>query len=356
MAEELAKNNSVFVAGLYDIKKDFCEQVNQVNIYRFAKKEKLSFLGKKIERILERIYFYIKIEKLIKKEKIDLVEYPDYMTMFMVKHSIPVVLRIHGSYSWLNLSSKKRTALFSFEWFEKNAMKKADHVIGVSHFALKQANKCLFERSSDNCSIIYNFPNENIFYNKNLAKKNYILFFGTVNSNKGVFSIARASNIFLQEIEDLELWFVGKKSERINSELLSKVKSNLHKKIKILSHLNQEKLAIIINEAKICILPSYLESCPMAHLEAISCGACLISSDRGPMLEIIKDNYNGILVNPNDWEDIAKKVLFLCEDKKLRDTLSQNALLSVEKHFNKKTKVEENMRVYKKIIEEKKND
>tara|TARA_B100000315_G_scaffold61101_1_gene55526 strand:+ start:143 stop:433 length:291 start_codon:yes stop_codon:yes gene_type:complete len=70
-----------------------------------------------------------------------------------------------------------------------------------------------------------------------------------------------------------------------------------------------------------------MKASPNALLEAMACGLPVISYDchSGPG-EMIKDNVNGLLVPPNDLDDLEDAIKRLINDDKLRASLGREAM------------------------------
>jgi len=64
-------------------------------------------------------------------------------------------------------------------------------------------------------------------------------------------------------------------------------------------------------------------------LEAMGCGAAVIGSSTGPVMEVIKDGHNGLLVDFFDSKELAKKVATVIRDRPLAEELGKNARSTV---------------------------
>ena len=64
----------------------------------------------------------------------------------------------------------------------------------------------------------------------------------------------------------------------------------------------------------------------MALLEAVSAGLPAISYDYGGIPSIIRNQFNGIVVEQGNTEKFAESLLDLIEDSQLRQTMSENAI------------------------------
>jgi colanic acid/amylovoran biosynthesis glycosyltransferase len=73
-----------------------------------------------------------------------------------------------------------------------------------------------------------------------------------------------------------------------------------------------------------------MENSPIVIYEAFSFGRPIIASDRGGNSELIKNGYNGFLVNANNPEEIADAVINILNENhaELYRKIAGNALLS----------------------------
>jgi len=72
----------------------------------------------------------------------------------------------------------------------------------------------------------------------------------------------------------------------------------------------------------------------IVFLEAALFGKVVIGGNSGGVPDAIQDNASGFLVNPEDPEDIADKIVTLAKDKKLRDKMGEYARERAIKEFN----------------------
>lgn len=108
-----------------------------------------------------------------------------------------------------------------------------------------------------------------------------------------------------------------------------------------------------IGKMDIIVLSSISEGQPLAILEGMACGKPFVSTDVGSCSELlmgILDNYGraGIIVPVMNFQKMSEAIINLCRDKKLRETMGQNALNRVKNLYTMKNFIEG----YKKIYEE----
>lgn len=72
-------------------------------------------------------------------------------------------------------------------------------------------------------------------------------------------------------------------------------------------------------------------------LEAMSCECCVVASNTAPVLEVLKDNYNGLLVDFFDVNQLVEKIEYALDNKDKTQELRKNARKTVvEKYALKK--------------------
>lgn len=76
----------------------------------------------------------------------------------------------------------------------------------------------------------------------------------------------------------------------------------------------REKILALMRQARVLIVPSECyENGPLAALEAFACGLPVIASNLGSMAETVSHERTGLLFNPGDAADLARKVKWAFE-------------------------------------------
>ena len=74
----------------------------------------------------------------------------------------------------------------------------------------------------------------------------------------------------------------------------------------------------------------------------------IITINKSAMKEVVKDNYNGILLDNNsNHNKLCEKLLILTQNKKLRSRIKRNIPKSLNK-FNKKVMLFKTLKIYEK--------
>jgi glycosyltransferase involved in cell wall biosynthesis len=94
--------------------------------------------------------------------------------------------------------------------------------------------------------------------------------------------------------------------------------------VEICDWLSENKVGELLDHAHVLVLPSLNEGQPMAVLEAMARGICVIASDVGGLPEMIGDGC-GVIVPPQDVAAIAAAVQHSIEDHEMRTRLGAAA-------------------------------
>lgn len=69
-------------------------------------------------------------------------------------------------------------------------------------------------------------------------------------------------------------------------------------------------------------------------LDAMSCGCCLVASNTTPVLEVIEDNYNGLLTDFFNIDKLVEKIEWALDNKNKTNAIRKNARQSVVEKFD----------------------
>jgi glycosyltransferase involved in cell wall biosynthesis len=117
-----------------------------------------------------------------------------------------------------------------------------------------------------------------------------------------------------------------------------------------LGKVRHEDVPCLYRKADLFVLPSFTESCPLTVIEAMASGLPVIASDVGGMSEIISNRKDGLLVRPGDSTMLARGILLILEDNKLRKKIAKLARAKAEKSFSSKNMAEQTLAFYKNIM------
>jgi glycosyltransferase involved in cell wall biosynthesis len=117
------------------------------------------------------------------------------------------------------------------------------------------------------------------------------------------------------------------------------------------SFTDRKELSNILGQTDVFVLPSILEGQPAALIEAMACGLPIVSTSVGGIPELIQDGVNGLLCNPGDPEDLARKISIMLNDDELRLKLGCEARRTYEDSpFEPITNCQLLLDVYKEVM------
>lgn len=126
--------------------------------------------------------------------------------------------------------------------------------------------------------------------------------------------------ILLGRFPHLKLLMVGDGPARAHFE--SQLPKN---RVHFTGYLRGEELATAFASSDFFVMPSLTETLGFVTLEAMSAGLPVLGANAGGTRDLICDNWNGLLYEPQDKESLARQCEQLIMDDRLRSTLRTNA-------------------------------
>lgn len=155
-----------------------------------------------------------------------------------------------------------------------------------------------------------------------------IIAVGNLIHRKGVDIIIRA--ISQLKTEDIELIIVGDGIERTALEKLSN-NMNLGQKVHFLGKVKNKDIQKYYEQADIFTHMAREESHGQVYLEALAAGLPIITSDNVSYYQILKGKVTCEVVPQEDTEELAKAMVKISHDVRLRERMSREG----RKHFEK---------------------
>lgn len=254
----------------------------------------------------------------------------------MTIHDLTVLL-FPKMHTWKNrLIEKALTGL---------AVKKTSRILTISE-ATKDDLMRLFPKSKDKIVVaklgvdgeyrpIVDLEIEKILKKYGL-KRGYLLFVGTLEPRKNLINLIKAYHELDEKVRsENKLVIVGKKGWYFEEIFALVEEYGLKKAVIFLGYVPGEDMPAIYNGAKIFVYPSKYEGFGLPVLEAMACGVPVITSNVSSLPEVIGEA--GVLVSPDNLDEITNKIEELISDDKKRDEMSRLGLIKAEEFDWKKT-------------------
>jgi glycosyltransferase involved in cell wall biosynthesis len=168
-----------------------------------------------------------------------------------------------------------------------------------------------------------------------LAGKKVILFVGRLLPVKGLNYLIEAAkqaqtSPTVVVIGDEAPGYAGCKES-----LVQQVKRlGLEERVLFLGRFAREDLEAAYEAADLFVLPSLGEGLPMALLEAMAHGRCAVATNVPGNRDVIRDGWNGALVEARNPAELAHKIDILLGDDNLRASLGAQARRDVERDYS----------------------
>ncbi len=165
--------------------------------------------------------------------------------------------------------------------------------------------------NKEKIKIIY--PGVRIFSSFENLKRKDLIFAGRFSEEKNLATLIKAFCIVALKNKSVNLTLIGEGKEEKNLRNLIK-KFKLEKRIEIIPPLSKEKLHSLIQNHKILINPSIIESLSLISIESLLLETPVILSKNPGHLEIAQNGRFGLLFDPYNEKDLAEKIIFGLEN------------------------------------------
>lgn len=274
----------------------------------------------------------------------------------------PMVVTVHATVKGIRKSIEKsnfevdRTEKYmnffsrGIEVFEKINFKKADLLLPVSNFTLKEITEKYGVKVDDKYKVMNTAVDVDKFrYNaREIDEKPVILFAGRFYAVKGFETFLDSLEILAKRGSHFKALLVGRGNTESVSKRLSSIMSPKDFSIKGL--VKYSEMPDIFESSDILVVPSIYENCPTIILEAMSSGKIVVASRVGGIPEIIEDNYNGFLFEKGNSEELADILVNILEQTVDISMIQRNARGTVESKYNWRVRGKEIIATYKDVI------
>ncbi len=302
-----------------------------------------------------RKYLQRFLNNLIKTERVDLVEAPDWTGISaFINLKCPLLIRLNGSDAYF-CHLEGRPQKIKNRFLEKRALQKADALASVSAFTADKTNE-IFSLNRKFTVIPNSLKTENFKPAPVEVIPDRILYFGSIIRKKGVLELAGIFNKVVDQRPDAKLNFIGKDvvdifEHRSTVEMIQeRLSTSAEKNVKFISEVPYEEVQQHIGEAQVVVLPSFAEALPMTWLEAMAMEKALVTSNIGWAHEVMLNGETGYTESPRDHEAYAGKIIKLLDDKLLAQEMGKNARKRVVEQFSSELIAQSNLEFYRKQI------
>lgn len=275
----------------------------------------------------------VRIRKLVEEISPDIIHshslwYPGYLGVYIKGY--PFILTVlNGDILW-----KKDDINFYIRLRTRWGIRKADLITGVSDELVKACvkqgadkNKVhVIRRGVDLSRFNCNGNREEIRHKLGLPKdykiilspRNTALFY---NLDKIVKAIPKV----ISQVENVYFIFIWHGHNSNKEKELKNLASKLGvlNAVKIVGYVTHDMVSLYHKASDLMVSVSQYDSGPVALQEAMACGNVPVISNLSCVREWIKHDWNGLMVNPNNINEIADSIIELLKNDKKRKTFAE---------------------------------
>ena len=325
---------------------DFTKKVSNLNIPVFI------FPIKKLKNplnIFSALKFFIYLSKIIDRYRINIIHSNSTSSLTFLASFLCFIRRIPLIWHIRSINS-----FFIFDLIVGIFSKK---IIVISNATKRRFFLMPFIKNK--IVLIYNgidlekFKIENGSFRENLGLKDEFLV-GTVGrfiNWKGYEYFLKSAKLVLEKIKDVKFLIVGiETNENSYLRYLKKLakKLNIQKNIIFLNRV--EDINLVFNSLDVFVFTSLKESFGRVLVEAMASYKSVVAFNKFGPSEIIENNISGFLVKPKDYKELASKIIYLLENKDIRERLGKNARKIVEDKFSLDRCIEDIKKIYLEVL------
>lgn len=234
---------------------------------------------------------------------------------------IPLVVRLAGEIYWIKGFLEKRIVKF--------ILRNADNVIALTEHMKREV---LRHYPKTNISVIGEGVDLDMIRKARPRDlpKNTVLYLGRFVQMKGPHIMLKAFKRVHEAVPDSHLVMAGYGEDEPSLRHLAN-ELNL-KNITWTGKVDPSETASYFKACTVFAVPSLSEGFPLTVAEAMACGCAIVSTNVRGIPEILKDKRNGFLVEADDPEALAERIIHLLKSPEIRKAISQNNLKDAVKH------------------------
>lgn len=256
---------------------------------------------------------------------------------------VPVVLHIHGAEFHLFAARARKPVRILI----RTALEHADVVIALGSSWADELRR-IAPRA--HIEVVPNAVRLHHPVQQAVAGPVHVVFLGEVGKRKGAFVLLEAwSNLMTNpDCRPARLTVAGNGEVARARELVHEL--GIEASVDVVGWLSEAAAATLLDGAQVLVLPSLNEGQPMAVLEAMSRGMCVVASKAGGIPEMLGVG-GGILVDPEDVGGLARTLFRVVNDSDERVRYGNVAFQRIEDEFNVETAVDRIDKLYRRVLE-----
>lgn len=259
------------------------------------------------------------IDVVFTNEKISMVAAK--LATFSIGRKVKLISTSHNSYAWTDPAKVR--------YFTKLINLCTDGYVALASFVSDLM--CSFGFPEAKVLTLHNIIEPGLFEIKQsydiLPDKIKIVYTSTIYKGKGQHTILSALKQLLAKDYSIKIDFIGDVIDNDYKAELDRFidEHNLNERVNFLGRVENHRLRQILHTYDIYVCPSLLEMSPYNVLEAKAAAMPIVATKVGGIPDMITDNVNGLLVEPENVGSMVSAIERLVSDMALRQSLGMAA-------------------------------
>jgi glycosyltransferase involved in cell wall biosynthesis len=329
-------------------------------IYNYSKVSKITYINTQ-ENITSTNKFLVSLfisslKTYLPEDAVIHAHRPDHLAAYMLFNNKPSIITIHGQQA-LTINIRKGPVVRTiYKIMEKMAVRRAKALIAVD-IKTKDFYEKLHPKHKHKIHVIPTGVNTDLFKPSASGKTReelglqqddkVIIYVGRIEPPKKISDIINIAILLIEEDPRYKLILVGDGVQIGEMKELVK-RANLQDNIQFLGLRKSTELPQLYSASDVSILLSGNEGSPLSVKESLACGVPVIANDVGDIKTVIKDDFNGFVVDDQNIDEVVvaiKKTVLKSRE------MRQNCIDSIQPFTIQKVS-EDILKLYKEVCSE----
>jgi glycosyltransferase involved in cell wall biosynthesis len=150
-----------------------------------------------------------------------------------------------------------------------------------------------------------------------------LLYAGTFLDQRGIFYLRDALRGLSKQLPNVMLTIAGCGSD--GKEIFDFFGADLRPFLNVRTMVPHDQMPELLAQNDIFVFPSIMEGTPLAIQEAMAAGMAVVTTETCGMIDLVENEFNGLLVPPANSEALESAIVRLVKDPGLRERLGLSA-------------------------------
>jgi glycosyltransferase involved in cell wall biosynthesis len=298
----------------------------------------------------------LEIGWLARQKQLDLVHDPTGVFPLLLTGARRVVT-IHDVFPYISPKTSTLAERLIYRYWLPVALRRADAVITDSqcskadilhYLRLKEAQVTVIPAAAGDCYRPLPESQVEPVLHRHAIQRPYILYVGSIEPRKNLLRLLQAYARLRETAPQWRLVIVGARNIWLSSPLLKEIEMmNLKPWVQFTGYIPETDLPALYNGADLFAFPSLYEGFGLPVLEAMRCGAPVVTSNLSSLPEVAGDA--AILVDPYNVDAIASAMLLALTAPGLAQDLQRRGL-EWSKGFTWERTARQTLAVYQNVL------